>query len=63
MKKNNLFKNLKITWKYMTGSKLYLLVYFLVAIVDCAIGVIIPLFAAKIILSMTSGLIEQLILI
>ena len=24
MKKNNLFKNLKTTWKYMTGSKLYL---------------------------------------
>ncbi len=62
MKKNSLFKNLKTTWKYMTGSKLYLLVYFLVAIVDCAIGVIVPLFAAKIILSMTSGLIEQLIL-
>lgn len=61
MKKNNLFKNLKITWRYMTGSKLYLFLYFLVTVVECAVGVIIPLFSAKIILSMTSAIIDQLI--
>lgn len=62
MKKNGLFKNLIITWKYMTGAKLYLFLYFLVAVVDCAVGVVIPLFSAKVILNMTSAAIHQLIL-
>lgn len=45
----------------MDGAKLYLLLYFFVAIMDCGVGVIIPLFSAKIILNMTSIAITQLI--
>ena len=62
MKKQSLFKNLKITWRYMTGAKIYLFIYLLIAMVDCIAGVIIPLFSAKVILNMTNAAVSQLIL-
>ena len=62
MKKNGLIQDLKITWRYMTGAKLSLFIYFIIAVVDCAVGVLIPLFSAKLILNMTSAAISQLIL-
>lgn len=39
--------NLKLTWKYTKGSRLYLLGFLVFTILLCAISVIVPIFSAK----------------
>ena len=62
MKKNSFFKNIKKMWKYVRNSKGSLIGYLFVSIVEGVIGAILPLISAKIILNITDGLINQLIL-
>lgn len=49
-------------WKYVRNSKGSLIGYLFVSIVEGVIGAILPLISAKIILNITDGLINQLIL-
>lgn len=60
--KSNFFKNIKKTWFYIKDCKFNLVGYGVVCIIEAIIGVIIPIFTAKIILNLTSSLIDQLIL-
>lgn len=61
--KNDNFKlNLKRTWKYIKHSKMNLLGYGFVSIFEAIISAIIPLLSAKIILNITNGVINQLVL-
>ena len=62
MKKSSFFKNIKKMWKYVRNSKGSLIGYLFVSIVEGVIGTILPLISAKIILNITDGLINQLIL-
>lgn len=61
MKKNNTFQNVKKLWKYIKKSKLNLVYYLLVSIIEGVIGIFLPLISAKIILNITNGIIDQLI--
>lgn len=62
-KKNiNFTKNIKRTWKYIRLAKFNLVGYGLVSIVESIIGAILPLISARVILNITSGVIDQLIL-
>ena len=61
--KNDNFKlNVKRTWKYIKEAKLNLIGYGLVSIIEAIISTIIPLLAAKVILNITNGIINELIL-
>ena len=61
--KNNNFKlNLKRTWKYIKQTRMNLVGYGVVSIIEAIIGAIIPLLSAKVILNITNGIINQLIL-
>ena len=62
MKNNELKKNFKKTWKYIKTAKMNLIGYTLVSIVEAVISAILPLFAAKVILNITNGIIDQLLL-
>ena len=55
-------KNIKRMWPYMKKSKKFLIAYILVSIIEAIISAIIPLISAKVILSITDGIIDQLIL-
>lgn len=60
---NKNFKlNVKRTWKYIKTSKMNLLGYGLVSIIESIISAIMPILSAKVILNITNGIIEQLIL-
>lgn len=61
-KKDNFKLNLKRTWKYIKHSKMNLLGYGFVSIIEAIISAIIPLLSAKIILNITNGVINQLVL-
>lgn len=60
--KSNFFKNIKKTWIFIKECKANLVGYALVSIVEAIIGAILPLISAKIILNITNGIINQLIL-
>lgn len=60
--KSNFFSNVKKTWFYMKECKMNLVGYASVSIVEAIIGAILPLIAAKVVLNITDGLMEQLIL-
>ena len=61
--KNDNFKlNVKRTWKYIKKARLNLIGYGLVSIIEAIISTIIPLLAAKVILNITNGIINELIL-
>ena len=61
--KNDNFKlNVKRTWKYIRKARLNLIGYGLVSIIEAIISTIIPLLAAKVILNITNGIINELIL-
>lgn len=62
MKNNELKKNFKKTWKYIKTAKINLIGYTSVSIVEAVISAILPLFAAKVILNITNGIIDQLLL-
>lgn len=49
-------------WKYLKYSKSSLIGYLIVSIIEGVIGAILPLISAKIILNITDGVINQLIL-
>ena len=61
--KNDNFKlNVKRTWKYIKEAKSSLIGYGSVSVVEAIITTILPLLSAKIILNMTNGVINQLII-
>lgn len=61
-KKSNFIKNIKKTWKYVKDCRLNLVGYATVSIIEAIIGAILPLVSAKIILNITDGVMEQLLL-
>ncbi len=60
-KKASFKLNLKRTWKYIKKAKFNLLGYALVSIAEAVISAIIPIFSAKVILNITNGVMDQLI--
>ena len=62
MKKDNFKLNVKRTWKYIKEAKPSLIGYGSVSVVEAIITTILPLLSAKIILNMTNGVINQLII-
>lgn len=54
---------LKKTWKYSKKYKKYLFLFILVSILSIAVGVITPLLSAKLLLNMTSGLLNKVVFI
>lgn len=60
--KINLLKNIKRLWKYIKTSRFNLIGYLLVSITEGIISAILPLISAKIILNLTNGLMNQLVL-
>lgn len=60
--KDNVKINLKKTWKYIKSAKMNLVGYGTVSILEAIISAILPLLSAKIILNITNGVINQLIL-
>lgn len=62
MKNESLKSNIRMTWKYVKRSKFNLILYGVIIIIEAIIATIIPLLSAKVILNMTNGVIEQLIL-
>lgn len=60
--KKSLFKNIKRLWKYIKTSKNNLIGYLLVSITEGIISTILPLLTAKIILNITDGIMNELIL-
>lgn len=64
MKKNKskFWKNAKKTWGFIKESRLNLVWYVLVSIIEGVIGVILPLASATIILNLTDGLMPQLVI-
>lgn len=61
--KNDNFKlNVKRTWKYIKEASLNLIGYGLVSIIEAIISTIIPLLSAKVILNITNGIANELIL-
>ena len=61
-KKVSFLKNIKKTWFYIKECRGNLIGYVLVSVVEAILSTIIPLVSAKIILSLTNVVIEQLIL-
>lgn len=59
---NNFMLNLKRTWKYIKYARFNLLGYGLASITEAIISAVIPLLSAKVILNITNGIINQLIL-
>lgn len=62
MKEKSFKQNIKRTWKYIKTAKMNLLGYGVVSIIEAIISAIIPLLSAKVILNITNGVINQLIL-
>ncbi len=60
--KSNFLKNIKRTWQYMKSSKWNLFVYASASVLEGVIGIVLPLISAKIILNLTDGLMNQLML-
>ena len=62
MKEKNFKQNIKRTWKYIKTAKMNLLGYGVVSIIEAIISAIIPVLSAKVILNITDGVINQLLL-
>ncbi len=62
MEKTFFLKNLKKTWKYAKNSKKHLIIFAIASVIEACLNVILPLMGAKVILNISNGLIEQLIL-
>ena len=62
MKEKSFKQNIKRTWKYIKTAKMNLLGYGVVSIIEAIISAIIPLLSAKVILNITNGVIDQLII-
>lgn len=61
-KNKDFWINVKKTWKYIKDSKGLLVGYGLVSIIEGIIGAIIPILSAQLILKITDGLMNELIL-
>lgn len=61
-KKSSFFVNIKKTWKYIKSGKWSLVGYLIVSMLEAISSAIFPLIEARIILQITDGLIEQLVL-
>ena len=59
---NNFKLNMKRTWKYIRKSGPNLFLYVIASVIEAVISAIIPLFATKIILNITDGAINQLLM-
>jgi len=59
--KKDVKNNLKKTWKYIKSAKMNLVGYGTVSILEAIISAILPLLSAKVILNITNGVIEQLV--
>ena len=59
---DNVKTNLKKTWKYIKSAKMNLVVYGAVSILEAIISAILPLLSAKVILNITNGVINQLVI-
>ena len=55
------FKYIKKTWEFMKDSKKTLVGYLFTSILEGIIGIILPIFSAKIILNITDGTMQQLL--
>ena len=62
MKNKNLKSNIKRTWGYVKRSKFNLIAFGIITIIEAIVLAIAPLLSAKVILNMTTGVINQLIL-
>ena len=60
--KSSFIKNIKKMWPYIKDSKNSLILYVFVSIIEAIIGAVIPLVSAKVILNITNGIMDQLIL-
>ena len=60
--KSSFWKNIKKTWKFVNKGKRYLTVYALVSILEGIVYAVIPIVTSKMILSVTSGLMKELII-
>lgn len=58
----NVKTNLKKTWKYIKSAKMNLVGYGAVSILEAIISAILPLLSAKVILNITNGVINQLVI-
>ena len=54
-------ENLKLTWKYTKGSRLYLFGFLIFTILLCAISIIVPIFSAKLLIYVNHSQWESLI--
>lgn len=59
---DNVKTNLKKTWKYIKSAKMNLVGYGAVSILEAIISAILPLLSAKVILNITNGVINQLVI-
>lgn len=59
---DNVKTNLKKTWKYIKSAKMNLVGYGAVSISEAIISAILPLLSAKVILNITNGVINQLVI-
>lgn len=60
--KSTFFMYIKKVWKYMNNCRWQLFGFAMVSIIEAVIGAILPIASARVILNITSGLVEQLIL-
>ncbi len=60
--KASFIKNFKKTWKYAKGAKGYIILFVFISIVESVMSALIPLISAKIILYITDGAMEQLLM-
>ncbi len=60
--KKLLMLNLKRLYKYVSGQKKYIFIFVVFVLLQTAVGVIIPLISAKLIIYLTDGLFMQLLL-
>ena len=59
----DLIKNLKKTWKYTEGQRVYIAIISVISVIYVAIGVVVPLLSAKAIVELTNNQLEQLVYI
>lgn len=62
LNKKVLMANLKEVWKYMRRYKKHIILYVLFVLFTTGLGVILPLISAKIVLYLTDGLFEELMI-
>ena len=56
-------KNFKKSWKYIKNQKFYLIMCLIFSMMLTVIGVIVPLFSAKILINITGSNFEELIIV